>query len=124
MSDSNDNKNIAVQVSIQRGQPPYEVTLNPPGPYRISQPDSTITMQLDRRSASSGFQMFGIGFREPEAEEQLYAEVATTDNENDTLVITDVKTKNGTFEFVVLYQDSNRGTTVYGYDPDVENVDP
>lgn len=123
MSESNDN-NIDVEVSIRRGQPPYQVTLNPAGPYQISHPDSTITAKLDQQSASSGFQMFGIGFREPESEAQLSALVTTTDNQNDTLVITDVKTENGTFEFALLYQDANRGSTVYGLDPEVHNVDP
>lgn len=118
------NTNIEVEVSIRRGQPPYQVTLNPPGPYRMSHPDSTITAKLDQQSARSGFQMFGIGFREPESEDQLTARVTTTDTVNDTLVITDAKTKNGTFEFALLYQDANRGDTVYGLDPEVINVDP
>lgn len=124
MNNSSNDNNIAVEVSIRRGQPPYEVTLNPPGPYRITEANSTITLKLDQTSARAGFQMFGIGFREPESEAQLSARVTTGDNENDTLVITDAKTENGRFEFALLYQDSQRGTTVYGHDPIVENIDP
>lgn len=113
-----------ITVTINNNQPPYQVTLSPPGPYRVTERNSTLTMQLDELSVRNGFQLFGIGFRDPEAEEQLYARVSTTDHENDTLVITDTKTKNGRFEFIVLYQDQNRGRTVYGYDPVVENDDP
>ena len=113
-----------VRVTINNDQPPYQVTLNPPGPYRITKPNSTITMQLDETSVRAGFKMFGIGFREPEAEDQLHADVTTTRHENDTLKVTDAKTENGQFEFVVLYQDSDGGRMVYGYDPVIENDDP
>jgi hypothetical protein len=112
-----------VTVSIANSQPPYQVTLNPPSPYRITQRNSTITMQLDERSVRAGFKMFGIGFRDRAADEQLQADVMTTDHENDTLKITDAKTKNGLFEFVVLFQDHNAGTEVYGHDPEVRNED-
>ncbi|QOC23272.1 hypothetical protein IC757_03730 [Wenzhouxiangella sp. AB-CW3] len=115
--------NTPVTVTIANDQPPYRVTLNPPGPYRITEPNSTITMQLDEQSAGAGFKMFGIGFREPEAEDQLHANVTTTRHQDDTLRVTDAKTENGRFEFVVLYQDQGGGTTVYGYDPEVDNDD-
>lgn len=115
--------NTPVTVRIANDQPPYSVTLNPPGPYRITERNSTVTLTLDQSSAQAGFRMFGIGFREPEAEEQLSAVVSTTRNQDDTLAITDAKTENGRFEFVVLYQDQNGGTTVYGHDPEVDNDD-
>lgn len=120
----NSMSDTPVTVTINNNQPPYQVTLNPPGPYRVTQRNATITMQLDEQSVRDGFKMFGIGFRDPEAEEQLYARVSTTDHENDTLIITDLKTKNGRFEFVVLYQDSDAGRMVYGYDPLIDNEDP
>ena len=78
-----------VRVTINNDQPPYQVTLNPPGPYRITKANSTVTMQLDETSARAGFKMFGIGFREPEAEDQLHANVITTRHEDDTLKVTD-----------------------------------
>lgn len=116
--------NTNVTVRIANSQPPYEVTLNPPGPYRITERHSTITMKLDENSARAGFRMFGIGYLEPATQEQLSAEVSSNRNPDDTLTITDAKTKNGRFEFVMLYQDHNGGTTVYGHDPEIDNEEP
>ena len=115
--------NTPVTVSIANNQPPYSVRLNPPGPYRITERNSTVTLTLDQASAQAGFKMFGIGFREPKAEEQLSAVVSTSRSQDDTLTVTDAKTENGRFEFVVLYQDQSGGTMVYGYDPEVDNED-
>lgn len=115
--------NTRVKVSIANSEPPYEVTLTPPGPYRITERNSTITMKLDQTSAQAGFRMFGIGYPEPDTQEQLSAVVSTGNNPDDTLTVSDAKTKNGTFEFVMLYQDQNGGTMVYGYDPEVKNED-
>ncbi len=116
--------NTPVTVSIANDQPPYSVTLDPPGPYRITERNATVTLSLDEQSVRSGFKMFGIGFRDPEAEEQLSAVVSTTRHQDDTLTITDAKTRNGQFEFIVLYQDRNGGSTVYGHDPIIDNDDP
>lgn len=115
--------NTRVKVTISNSQPPYEVTLTPPGPYRITERNSTITMKLDQTSAQAGFRMFGIGYLEPATQEQLSAEVSSDRNPDDTLTVTDAKTENGRFEFVMLYQDQNGGSMVYGYDPVVDNED-
>lgn len=115
--------NIRVNVNIANSEPPYEVTLTPPGPYRITERRSTVTMKLDQKSAQAGFRMFGIGYPEPATQEQLSAVVNTDRNPDDTLTVTDAKTKNGRFEFVMLYQDQNGGAMVYGLDPVIENED-
>lgn len=115
--------NTRVNVKIANSEPPYEVTLTPPGPYRITERNSTVTMQLDQTSAQAGFRMFGIGYLEPDTQDQLSAVVSTDRNPDDTLTVNDAKTKNGRFEFVMLYQDRNGGTTVYGFDPTIENDD-
>ncbi len=115
--------NTPVNVRITNDQPPYTVTLNPPGPYRITERNSTVSLTLDQSSAQAGFKMFGIGYREPDAQGQLSAVVSTNRNQNDTLTVTDAKTENGRFEFVVLYQDQSGGTTVYGHDPVIDNED-
>lgn len=115
--------NIRVNVNIANSEPPYEVTLTPPGPYRITERNATVTMILDQKSAQAGFRMFGIGYLEPATQEQLSAVVSTDRNPDDTLTVNDAKTKNGRFEFVMLYQDQNGGTTVYGFDPEIDNDD-
>lgn len=115
--------NTQVKVTIANSEPPYEVTLTPPGPYPITERNSTVTMQLDQKSAQAGFRMFGIGYLEPDTQEQLSAVVSTDRNPDDTLTVTDAKTKNGRFEFVMLYQDQNGGAMVYGLDPVIENED-
>lgn len=136
MSSSGVSKNTSIAVTIsgstQSGKgPPYTVVLNPPGPYPVTAPGSTLTLTLDSASARAGFQMFGIGFRgdskDVSTQSQLTAAVGSTSSTNDTLTITDAYTiKHETFEFVLLYQnpvaDSNVAR-VYGYDPEVDNED-
>lgn len=118
------NSNTPVSVSISGTMPPYNVTLSPAGPYRITSPGSTLTMSLDSASSAAGFKLYGIGFREPESEAQLTARLSTAQNPDDTLTIVDAKSEDGQFEFVLLYQDRNGGATVYGLDPEIDNEEP
>jgi len=124
MSDPSRPSNTPVAVRIGGTAPPYAVALEPPGPYRITEPGSTLTLQLDSASVRGGFALFGIGFRDAQADAQLTAALYSRNAPNDTLVITDAKTKDGYFEFVMLYQDGAGGATVYGFDPAVENEEP
>ncbi len=118
------NQNVTVSISGQT--PNYEVPLSPPGPYVISERDSTVTLTLDANTARSGFQITGIGFdgRHHEedtgpAESQLTARITSTNQQNDTLVVTDSKSEGGHFEFILLYQD--RSGVIYGLDPEMLN---
>jgi hypothetical protein len=116
--------NTLVQVSISGSAPPYQVNLTPAGPYVINACGSTVVMTLDQASAQAGFKMFGIGFQNQAGESQLSAVVSTTISADDTLTVTDGKTEDGLFEFVLLYQDSNGGCGVYGFDPYIRNEEP
>lgn len=110
-----------ITVSITGSAPNYSVTLNPAGPYTISEAGSTLTMTLNAATASAGFQMVGIGFSGDSgpSESQLTAAVITTNSNNDTLQIADRDSSQGTFEFIMLYKDSQG--TIYGLDPEILN---
>lgn len=121
------NQNISVTISGQA--PNFQVTLSPAGPYTISQSDSSLTMRLDNASASSGFQIVGIGFdgRDHDqstgpAESQLTATISSSDHPNDTMVIVDHDSESGQFEFIFLYKDSSG--IIYGLDPEILNDIP
>lgn len=110
-----------VTVSITGSAPNYTVTLDPTGPYTISEAGSTLAMTLNSATASAGFQMVGIGFSGDSgpSESQLTATVTTTHSANDTLRISDRDSVQDTFEFIMLYKDSQG--TIYGLDPEVLN---
>ncbi len=68
--------------------------------------------------------MFGIGFSDQAAESQMTAQVSSNSASDDTLTVNDAKTQDGSFEFIMLYQDGNGGRSVYGYDPVMNNQEP
>jgi hypothetical protein len=118
------NQNITVSISGQA--PGYQVTLSPSGPYNITQPGTTLTLMLDRNAVQDSFQIAGIGFDGRHhgqstipAESQLTASITTTNQQNDTLVVTDSVTQEGQFEFILLYRD--KSGVIYGLDPEVLN---
>lgn len=113
-----------VDVAIHGKTPPYRVILSPAGPYRITAAGSTVIMTLDPESVEAGFRLYGIGFRNPASDKQLTARVSTTASSDDTLTVVDAYTRQGQFEFVMLYQDARGGESVYGLDPEIDNEEP
>lgn len=117
-----------VIVTIAGTAPNYDVKLNPPGPYRFSQLNSTLAMTLDAASISAGFRMAGIGFEgiyhgrsTAAAEAQICAQIKSIQADCDTLEVQDAVSADGRYEFVMLYED--RAGTLYGLDPDILNGD-
>ncbi len=119
----------SITVSISGQAPNYRVSLQPPGPYTITESNSTLNLSLDQATLRGGFQMAGIGFDgryhdndTTDAESQLTARVQSSQQPNDTLVVTDRNSQTGQFEFILLYRD--RSGVIYGLDPEVLNDQP